>query len=112
MAMIDAKDAKKLLGCDDATLNNHINSGALRAQRAGGRLMVEQDDVEKLVSDKDDEGTGAHNGNHGFHPLGPQEYRRKHESNNHRDWAQDREPSPIEAPITPQLVVPAHSSIA
>jgi hypothetical protein len=57
MAMIDAKDAKNLLGCDDATLNQHISSGAIRAQRSGGKLTVEQDDVEKLVQDKDDEGT-------------------------------------------------------
>lgn len=57
MAMIDANAAKKILGCDDATLNSHINSGALRAQRAGGKLMVEHEDVEKLVKEKDDEGT-------------------------------------------------------
>jgi hypothetical protein len=53
--MLDAKDAKSRLGCDDATLTNYINSGALRAQRVGGKLLVNAEDVEKLV--KDDEGT-------------------------------------------------------
>ncbi|MFM2091723.1 MAG: hypothetical protein RLZZ127_2212 [Planctomycetota bacterium] len=53
--MLDAKDAKARLGCDDATLTNYINSGALRAQRVGGKLLVNEEDVDKLV--KDDEGT-------------------------------------------------------
>lgn len=52
--MIDAKEAKSLLGCDDATLNGHINGGAIRAQRVGGKLMLNKDDVNKL---KDDDGT-------------------------------------------------------
>jgi len=55
--MIEAKDAKKQLNCDDAALNNHINSGAIRAQRQGGKLMLNQDDVAKLAKDKDDDGT-------------------------------------------------------
>ena len=52
--MIDAKEAKSLLGCDDAALNAHINGGAIRAQRVGGKLMLNKDDVMKL---KDDDGT-------------------------------------------------------
>lgn len=52
--MIDAKEAKSLLGCDDATLNGHINGGAIRAQRVGGKLMLNRDDVMKM---KDDDGT-------------------------------------------------------
>ena len=52
--MIDAKEAKSLLGCDDAALNGHINGGAIRAQRVGGKLMLNKDDVNKL---KDDDGT-------------------------------------------------------
>lgn len=52
--MIDAKEAKSLLGCDDAALNGHINGGAIRAQRVGGKLMLNKDDVMKL---KDDDGT-------------------------------------------------------
>jgi hypothetical protein len=52
--MIDAKEAKNLLGCDDAALNGHINGGAIRAQRVGGKLMLNKDDVMKL---KDDDGT-------------------------------------------------------
>lgn len=52
--MIDAKDAKQTLGCDDDTLNNHINSGAIRAQRIGGKLMVNKDDVAKVAAEQDD----------------------------------------------------------
>ncbi len=52
--MIDAKEAKNLLGCDDATLNGHINGGSIRAQRVGGKLMLNKDDVMKM---KDDDGT-------------------------------------------------------
>lgn len=52
--MIDAKEAKNLLGCDDAALNGHINGGAIRAQRVGGKLMLNRDDVMKM---KDDDGT-------------------------------------------------------
>jgi hypothetical protein len=59
--MIDAKEAKKVLGCDDDTLNNHINSGAIRAQRVGGKLMLNQEDVQKLATGtgqlSDDDGT-------------------------------------------------------
>jgi len=58
--MIDAKDAKKKLGCDDATLNNFVNSGSIRAQRAGGKLMLNEEDVDKLVHEQaggDEEGT-------------------------------------------------------
>jgi hypothetical protein len=53
--MIDAKEAKSLLGCDDATLNGHINGGAIRAQRVAGKLMLNRDDVMKVKGD--DEGT-------------------------------------------------------
>jgi hypothetical protein len=52
--MIDAKEAKQILGCDDDTLNNHINGGAVRAQRIGGKLMVNKEDVQKLASEQDD----------------------------------------------------------
>lgn len=52
--MIDAKEAKSLLGCDDAALNGHINGGAIRAQRVGGKLMLNKEDVLKM---KDDDGT-------------------------------------------------------
>ena len=57
--MIEAKDAKKILGCDDATLNNYVNSGTIRAQRAGGKLMLNAEDVDKLAGEQigDEEGT-------------------------------------------------------
>lgn len=55
--MIDAKEAKALLGCDDAALNNHINGGAIRAQRVGGKLQLNREDVEKLARAEGDEGT-------------------------------------------------------
>lgn len=57
MGMIDAKQAKEILGCDDATLQSHINSGALRTQKQGGKLMVDADDVAKLSKKEDEEGT-------------------------------------------------------
>lgn len=52
--MIDAKDAKQLLGCDDEALTNHINGGAIRATRVGGKLMVNKEDVQRLVAEGDD----------------------------------------------------------
>ncbi len=56
--MIDAKEAKGLLNCDDAALNNHINAGTVRAQRVQGKLMLNKEDVEKVAKEKgDDEGT-------------------------------------------------------
>jgi hypothetical protein len=56
--MIDAKEAKGLLNCDDAALNNHINAGTIRAQRVQGKLMLNKEDVEKVAKEKgDDEGT-------------------------------------------------------
>jgi len=56
--MIDAKEAKSLLNCDDAALNNHINAGTVRAQRVQGKLMLNKEDVEKVAKEKgDDEGT-------------------------------------------------------
>lgn len=57
--MIEAKDAKKKLGCDDATLNNYVNSGTIRAQRAGGKLLLNAEDVDKLAAEGggDEEGT-------------------------------------------------------
>lgn len=51
--MIDAKEAKAQLGCDDATLNNHVNSGAIRAQRVSGKLMLNREDVAKLKGDEE-----------------------------------------------------------
>ena len=59
--MIEAKDAKKKLGCDDATLNNYVNSGTIRAQRTGGKLMLNAEDVDKLAGEQggeeEEEGT-------------------------------------------------------
>lgn len=60
--MIEAKDARKKLGCDEATLQNYVNSGSIRAQRVGGKLMLNSEDVDKLAAEKggavgDDEGT-------------------------------------------------------
>jgi hypothetical protein len=52
--MIDAKEAKSILGCDDATLNGYINGGSIRAQRVAGKLMLNQEDVDKL---REDDGT-------------------------------------------------------
>src|ERR1044071_7903702 len=49
--MIDAKDAKQKLGCDDATLQSHVNNGTIRAQRVGGKLMLNAEDVAKLASE-------------------------------------------------------------
>lgn len=57
MGMIDAKMAKDVLGCDDATLQQHINSGAVKAQRQGGKLLVDQDDIQRLANREDEEGT-------------------------------------------------------
>jgi hypothetical protein len=52
--MIDAKEAKQILGCDDDALNGHINGGAVRAQRIGGKLMVNKEDVQKISAEMDD----------------------------------------------------------
>ncbi len=57
MGMIEAKQAKDILGCDDATLQQHINSGGVRAQRQGGKLLVDEDDVQRLANREDEEGT-------------------------------------------------------
>jgi hypothetical protein len=57
MGMIDAKQAKDTLGCDDATLQQHVNSGAIKAQRQGGKLLVDEDDVQRLANKEDEEGT-------------------------------------------------------
>lgn len=57
MGMIDAKQAKDILGCDDATLQQHVNSGAVKAQRQGGKLLVDEDDVQRLAKKEDEEGT-------------------------------------------------------
>ena len=54
MGMIDAKMAKDVLGCDDATLQQHINSGAVKAQRQGGKLLVDQDDIQRLANREDE----------------------------------------------------------
>lgn len=50
MAMIDAARAQQLLGCDDATFSNYINNGTLRSQRVDGQLMVEESDVEGILT--------------------------------------------------------------
>ena len=55
--MIEAKDAKRLLGCDDAQLNSFVNSGQIKAQRIGGKLMLNKADVEKVRQQKEDDGT-------------------------------------------------------
>jgi hypothetical protein len=57
MGMIDAKQAKDILGYDDATLQQHINSGGIRAQRQGGKLLVEEEDVLRLANREDEDGT-------------------------------------------------------
>ncbi|MCS6970435.1 MAG: hypothetical protein RMM29_01540 [Planctomycetota bacterium] len=49
MGMIDAKQAKEILGCDDARLQQLINDGQVRAQRQGGKLVVDEDDVRRLA---------------------------------------------------------------
>lgn len=58
MSHISSADAKALLGCDDATLQNYIANGTIRASRDGGQLMVLREDVENLMgvrpSDSDD----------------------------------------------------------
>lgn len=55
---INADEAKAILGCDDATLNNYVNNGTIRAQRDGGALQLHREDVENLsgmsFSDSDD----------------------------------------------------------
>jgi len=56
-AMIDANEAKARLGCDDATLQGYINNGTIRAQRSGGRILCNEDDVAKLAGSGDDDGT-------------------------------------------------------
>ena len=50
MDLIDANEAKALLGCDDATLQNYVNNGTVRAQRVDGKLMIVREDVENLGS--------------------------------------------------------------
>ncbi|MDA3963088.1 MAG: hypothetical protein PF961_20065 [Planctomycetota bacterium] len=59
--LIDANEAKSLLGCDDATLQNFINNGTVRAQRVDGQLMLMREDVVNLGSTSptsdSDEGT-------------------------------------------------------
>lgn len=56
--MLNANQAKQMLGCDDATLNNYINNGTIRAQRVDGQVMLNEDDVVNLAnagaSDSDD----------------------------------------------------------
>jgi excisionase family DNA binding protein len=52
--MIDAKEAKTILGCDDDTLQKHVNAGTIRAQRVGGKLMLNKEDVDKV---KEEDGT-------------------------------------------------------
>jgi len=55
--MIDANEAKARLGCDDATLQGYINNGTIRAQRTGGRILCNADDIAKLADGGDDDGT-------------------------------------------------------
>ncbi len=56
--LMDANEAKAILGCDDAMLNDYVNSGQLRAQSVDGQLKVNADDVQALVSGlESDDGT-------------------------------------------------------
>lgn len=57
--MIDANEAKSRLGCDDATLQSYINNGTIRAQRSGGKILCNAEDIETLVGGDagDDDGT-------------------------------------------------------
>jgi hypothetical protein len=57
MGMIEAKLAKDVLGCDDATLQKHITNGGIRAQRQGGKLLLDEEDVQRLAKREDEEGT-------------------------------------------------------
>lgn len=56
--LMDASQAKNLLGIDDATLQNYINNGTIRATRVDGQLMLSAEDVQNLManvgSDSDD----------------------------------------------------------
>jgi len=55
---ISTADAKIILGCDDATLQNYISNGTIRASREGSRMLLLREDVENLrgvrPSDSDD----------------------------------------------------------
>ena len=57
MGMIDAKQAKEILSCDDAALKQHIDSGAIKAQRQGGKLLLDADDVNRMAKKEEEEGT-------------------------------------------------------
>lgn len=46
--LIDAKDAQRLLGCDEATLKGHIDRGVIHGEVSGGKLRVSREDVVKL----------------------------------------------------------------
>lgn len=50
MAMIDAARAQQMLGCDEATFSNYINNGTIRSQRIDNQLMVEENDVQSVLS--------------------------------------------------------------
>lgn len=50
--MIDLETAKTMLGCDDATLQNLIDGGSVRAQRKDGRLMVSLEDIKAQSGEK------------------------------------------------------------
>ncbi len=53
--LIDVKEALGMLGCDERTLTGYITSGAIRAQKVGGKLMVDRADVDKVAGGGGDE---------------------------------------------------------
>ncbi len=44
--MIDFQQALQVLGCDEATLQNMIDNGTIRAERSDGQLLLNADDVQ------------------------------------------------------------------
>ncbi len=56
--MIDINEAMRILGCDEGTLREYINTGQLRAQSVDGRLLINGADVQTLQkSIESDDGT-------------------------------------------------------
>jgi hypothetical protein len=45
--MIDFQSAMSMLACDDATLQNMIDNGTIRAERVQGKLMLNAEDVKR-----------------------------------------------------------------
>ena len=52
--MIDAKDAQRLLGCDEETLRGHVSRGVIHGQEVAGKLRVSREDVVKLHDSQGD----------------------------------------------------------